>query len=185
MSTSLSVREAPPPCRSLGEYVAALVSRLGEQEPALLARLGEVVGARCARISLDQETIEVRFQAGGVVVTEPTIGEADGEGSTDRYTTLDLLDGRLEVTDAILEGRLWAKGEVESVTRIFQAIEILLDGSTRNPELQRLALDYGVDPCRHARPPGSALTVGRRIVVDPDHIPAGEGELLRRLGLLP
>jgi hypothetical protein len=118
-------------------------------------------------------------------VTEPTIGLADGEGSTDRYTTLDLLDGRLEVTDAILEGRLWAKGEVESVTRIFQAIEILLDGSTRNPELQRLALDYGVDPCRHARPPGSALTVGRRIVVDPDHIPAGEGELLRRLGLLP
>jgi hypothetical protein len=185
VSTSRSVREAPTPCRSLGEYVAALVGRLGEEEPALLARLGEVVGARCARISLDQETVEVRFRAGRVVVTEPTIGEADGEGGTDRYTTLDLLDGRLEVTDAILEGRLWAKGEVESVVRIFLAIEILLDGSTRNPELQRLALDYGVDSCRHSRPPGPALTTVRRVVVDPDHIPVGEAELLRRLGLLP
>jgi hypothetical protein len=185
MSAFRPAREAPPPCRSLGEYVAALVSRLGERDPALLARLGEVVGGRCARISLDQETVEVRFERAGVVVSEPTMGEVDGEGSTDRHTTLDLLDGRLEVTDAILAGRLWVKGEVDSVTRIFQAIEILLDGSTRNPELPRLALDYGIDPCRYARPPGSALTADRRVVIDPDPIPEGEGKLLRRLGLLP
>jgi hypothetical protein len=185
VSTSLRVREAAPPCRSLAEYVAALIERLGDEDPALLVRLGEVVGARHARITLDQETVDVHFQDGGVVVTEATCDEVDGEGSTDRQTTLDLLDGRLEVTDAILEGRLRATGEVESVVRIFQAIEILLDGSTRNPGLQRLALNYGVDPCRPGRPPGSPLTAERRVVVDPDHIPPGEAELLRRLDLLP
>jgi hypothetical protein len=183
--TSFRVREAPPPCRSLADYLAALIDRLGEEEPALLARLRQVIGARRARITLDQETVEVRFQEGGLVVTEPTNTTVDGEGGTDRSTTLDLLDGRLEVTDAIVEGRLWATGEVESVARIFQAIEILLDGSTRNPDLQRLALEYGEDPCRHARPPGSPLTATRRVVLDPDRIPAGESELLRRLDLLP
>ncbi|MEO8451708.1 MAG: SCP2 sterol-binding domain-containing protein, partial [Gemmatimonadota bacterium] len=117
MSTSISVRESPTPCRSLGVYVAALVDRLGEAEPTLLARLREVVGARRARITLDQESVDVHFEAGGLVVAATTDAEVDGEGSTDRSTTLDLLDGRLEVTDAILEGRLRAIGEVESIAR--------------------------------------------------------------------
>jgi hypothetical protein len=170
---------------SLGEYLVALVDRLGEGEPALLARLGEVVGSRLARITLDEETVEVWFQDGGIVAAKSPAAVVDGEGGTDRQTTLDLLDGRLEVTDAVLEGRLRATGDVESVARIFHAIEILLDGSTRNPGLQRLALAYREDPSRPASPPGPPLNAGRRVVVDPEHLPAAEAELLRRLDLLP
>ncbi|MEO8450590.1 MAG: hypothetical protein ABI647_12395, partial [Gemmatimonadota bacterium] len=65
------------------------------------------------------------------------------------------------------------------------AIEILIDGSTRNPDLQRLSLEFGEDPCHQTRPPGSPLPANRRVIIDPDRMPADEHELLRRLDLLP
>jgi hypothetical protein len=175
-----------PPCRTLREYVIALVDRLAAEEPALHARLRTVVGTRTARIRLDDETVFARFDGATLVVLDATdTMEADGEGGTDRRTTLDLLAGRIEVTDAILDGRLDATGEIEDLVRIFQAIEILLDGSTRNPSLQHLALDYGGDPCRPAPAPGAAASAWRRVSLDPDRPSRGELDMLRRLDLLP
>jgi hypothetical protein len=168
-------------CRTLGEYLAALVERLDEVEPLLLDRLREVVGARVARITLDDETVACRFAGERLLVDDSeTPGTVDGEGGTDRLTTLRLLDGSLEVTESILQGRLDARGDSESLARIFQAIEILLDASTRIPRLPRLAAAYEADPCRPARPPvrerpGEAMAATR----------AAERELLRRLDLLP
>jgi hypothetical protein len=160
------------------------VERLGAGEPAALARLREVVAGRRARITLDDETVDVWFERGRLI-TRPSEEEVEvtGGGATDRLTTLDLLNGYLEVTDAILDGRLLATGEIENLARIMQAIEILLDGSTRIPALQQLARDYRVDPCRAA----AASRVGgerrRRAALD---APADdERELLGRLGLLP
>ncbi len=185
MTTPTTPRPAPP-CRPLGEYVSALVHRLGMRESELLARLRRVVGARRARITLDDETVEVAFDRGTLAVTPPGNGTVDGEGATDRPTTLDLLDGRLELTAALLEGRLRATGEIENLARIFQAIEILLDGAARNPGLQGLALDYREDPCRPAPPPlPRPAPASPSFLIDPDHVPAGQRELLRRLDLLP
>src|SRR5690606_32088629 len=124
-------------------------------------------GARSARIRLDRESVIVRFQGEELVVTESTGKEAvDGDGRTDRVTTLRLLDGSLEVTEAILQGRLDARGEVEDLSRILQAIEVLLDASTRVPDLPRLAVAYESDPCRPSRPPvrehpGAAASAAR------------------------
>lgn len=175
-----------PPCRTLREYVVELVQRLGAQAPALHARLREVVGTRTARIRLDDETVFARFDGASLVVLDATDGmEADGTGGTDRGTTLDLLAGRLEVTDAILDGRLDATGEIEDLVRIFQAIEILLDGSTRNPMLQHLAFDYDIDPCRPRPAPATGASAWRRVSLDPDRPSRGELEMLRRLDLLP
>jgi hypothetical protein len=95
----------------------------------------------------------VTFDAdGGLSVEEP--GRAvDGEGATDRQTVLDILDAYVEVTDAILDGRLAITGATDDVARMFVAIEILLDGSTRIPSLQQLARDFREDPCREPRRP--------------------------------
>jgi hypothetical protein len=181
-----SVRDVPTPCRTLVEYLTALIRRLGQEEPHLLTRLRTVVGARRARIGLDDEIVEVWFDGPELkVVPGPTDVPVDGEGSTDRFTTLDILDGRLEVTDAVLEGRLRATGEVESLARIFQAIDILLDGSARNPALQELSLDYGGDPCRRGRPPRPSGTGPRRVMIDPARVAAAERDMLHRLELLP
>ncbi len=183
MSTTLHT--TPQPCRTFGEYMSALIARLNELEPALVRRLREVVGERRARLVLDKEAIEIRFAEGNLVVTEASDGVVDGEGATDRETTLHILAGRLEVTTALLEGRIRATGEIENLVRIFQAIEILLDGACRNPSLQKLSLDYTSDPCRESLAPGSRFTAARRVFLDPDQLPAGERAMLGRLGLLP
>ena len=164
-----------PPCRTLEEYVRELIGRLGAADPPALERMRAVVDGRRARIVLDEEAVDVAF-----VGDELQIGPADsveGVGVTDRATTLELLDGYLEVTDAILDGRLDVTGTVDDVERMFLAIEILLDVAARAPGLQELAADYRADPCREPRraPPPPA--------------PAAQSEteraLLDRLGLLP
>lgn len=172
------------PCRSLGEYVAELLARLEAGEPAALARMREVVGARRARIALDAEVVEVAFTSAGWTVEPPRPGgRVDGDGGSDRAATLALLDGWLEVTDALLDGAIEARGSLEDVSRMFQAIEILLDASTRVPALQELAGDYRRDPCRAA--PTHRRERPRRTPYPPDPIGEDESAVLRRLGLLP
>ena len=168
----------PATCRTLAEYIKALVTALGEHEPASLQRLHAIVGARRARITLDDETVLVRFVRDRLVA-EPASRDvvADGSGETDRQTTLDLLDGALEVTEAIQQGRLHATGEVEGLVRIFQVVEILLDASTRVPALQQLSAAYIRDPCRAA--PLRCGVTRRAAGTD------GEAGMLRRLDLMP
>lgn len=181
-----------PPCRSLEEYVEELVRRLDEGEPRLGDRIREVVGARSAAVGLDEERVLVRFRDGELAVrpVEEPPADVDGRGWTDRRTVLNILDGYLEVTTAILDGRLRARGPVDDVTRMFRAIEIFLDGSTRIPPLRRLADSYRDDPClppppsfdeRHptpdATPPDAPPFPGRP--------GPRERELLDRLDLLP
>jgi hypothetical protein len=165
-----------PPCRTLTEYVGELVARLGAADPEALERMRAVVDGRRARIVVGDEAVDVRF-SGDDLLVEPADGAPDGTGMTDRATTLELLDGYLEVTDAILDGRLDVTGTVDDVERMFLAIEILLDVAARAPALQDLAADYRADPCREPRrAPPPPLSVAR-----------GESEraLLDRLGLLP
>ncbi len=166
-----------PPCRTLAEYVTELIGRLGAADPPALERMRTVVDGRRARVVLGDEAVDVTF-AGDELLVEPSAsGAADGEGVTDRATTLELMDGYLEVTDAILDGRLDVTGTVDDVERMFLAIEILLDVAARAPALQDLAADYRADPCREPR----------RAPPPPLPAPSHESEqaLLDRLGLLP
>jgi hypothetical protein len=166
-----------PPCRTLAEYVGELIRRVGAADPAALARMRTVVDGRRARIVLDDEAVDVAFAGERLRVEPAGAGAVDGTGVTDRATTLELLDGYLEVTDAILDGRLDVTGGVDDVERMFGAIEILLDVAARTPALQDLAADYRADPCR----------AQRRSPPPPPPARSGESEraLLDRLGLLP
>jgi hypothetical protein len=175
-----------PPCRTLAEYVTELVSRLGQEEPSRLSRLREVVGSRRARIRLDKEVVLVQFEGANLVVRDGgDEAPVDGMGSTDRETTLALLAAETELTDAIVSGRLDAHGEVEDLTRIFIAIEILLDASSRSPMLQGLARDFENDPCRATRTDWAHRRKPAPVPVDPDRRPASEHQMLSRLDLLP
>src|SRR5215468_7074720 len=89
-------------CRSLGEYIEALVEELGRADPAALARMGEIVGSRRARIAVDDESVDVKIVADALVVETSSADAVDGEGMTDRGTVLDLIDGYIDVADAIL-----------------------------------------------------------------------------------
>jgi len=159
---------------TLGEYVTALIARLGEADPEALARMQRVVGRRRARIALDDEAIDVAFVPHGLDVQPATVdAPIDGEGATSRETVVALLDGRLEVTDAILQGYLRVTGTADDVSRMFVAIEILLDVSARAPALQALA-----ETLRGAAPAVPATAVS------PWEAQSREDEMLARLGLL-
>jgi hypothetical protein len=165
---------------SIKEYIEALISRLGEGDPAALARLRQVVGLRRAWISLDDETVEVRFTKRGLEVRTDLSKATDGSGVTDRQTVLDILDARLEVLDAILLGRLRIQGDVEEINRIVLAIEILLDASTRDPALQELA-----EQLRAESVPRRLRPIPTRMSWHPFRPSPAEQEMLRRLDLLP
>ena len=176
----------PQGCRTLGEYITELVARLRAGEPRLFQRLRQVVGDRRARMTLDDESVVVEFKGDRLEIS-PDVADSPvaGDGGCDRETTLRLLGGYGEVTGAILEGSLRASGDIESLARIFQAIEILLDASSRNPSLVALSRSYSLDPCR-PRPRSAFPRVERDpIVMQPSKLPAFERALLNRLDLLP
>jgi hypothetical protein len=166
-----------PPCRTLEEYVGELIRRLGAADAPALERMRAVVDGRRARIVLDDEAVDVAFAGDDLHVAPAGSAIVEGVGVTDRATTLELLDGYLEVTDAILDGRLDVTGTVDDVERMFLAIEILLDVAARAPALQELAADYRADPCREPRrsPPAPSPATDRE----------PERALLDRLGVLP
>ncbi len=170
--------------RTLGEYVSALIAALGRADPAALARLKRIVAHRRARIRLDDEAVEVRFVSEALVV-EPATGlsPVDGTGATDRATVFDLMDGHLEVSDAISTGRLDVVAEVDAVAVMFTAIEILIDASSRSPELQALAREFR----EHSggEPPVRAVRGHPGAVRPAEGVATHESALLARLDLLP
>lgn len=176
-------RAAGPPCRSLADYVRGLLTALDASDPSAGWRLRQLVDGRSAVLVLDDEQVRVHTTPDGDVVVDddPAGPAADGVGITDRRTVLDLLDGTLEVSAAVLDGRLQARGAPRDVAAIFTAIEIILDASTRSPQLQHLAADYRADPCR----PSHAPMVGGGGSGSWLALPDGERRLLAALDLLP
>jgi len=169
-----------PTERKLADYMAELLERLEASDPAAYARLRHVVGGRRGRVVLDADSVDAGFGPAGLTTRPSTGGPVDGVGATDRETTLDLMDGYLEVTDAILDGRLEVRGSVEDVARIFLAVELLLDVSARSPSLQALAQEFraGV-PRGRPRRASRGRDWHRAVPLD------RERELLERLDLLP
>jgi hypothetical protein len=160
---------------TFSEWVLALIGTLESEEPALALRLRDLVGHRVARMQLDDETIDVLYRRGRLVVTAAgaTQRKPDGIGRTGRAAAAALLDGRLEVTDAIIEGRLELRGDTDAIARIGVAIEILLEASARVPELRVLAEEFRDEA-------GS----GAAAAENPRTNPLQELELLARLHLL-
>jgi hypothetical protein len=182
----MSIEPSPPEGpMSLGGYVEALVTSLGAADPEALARLRRVVGQRRARIVLDYDAVDVEFQRDRLVVGAAGSGRVHGEGATDRDTVLDLLDGHLEVTDAILDGRMRVRGATDATVRMFTAIEILLDASSRVPALQALAGHFRRHPPSAPRAEPVAAPPVRRTAWYPHERPSEEDALLARHDLLP
>lgn len=168
---------------SLADYISELIRFLGEAHPAALLRMRNVVGARRARIILDRESVDVSFDGGSFNVTPAGADNVvDGVGETDSDTVLDLLNGYLEVTEAILTGRMLIQGDTDDISRIFIAIEILLGASPRTPALQALAQSFEQD--RQGRSRRGRPDQGRPTFY-PFASSQAEEQLLARLELLP
>lgn len=175
--------EQPADCRPLADYIGDLIDTLASRHQHHFARLRDVVGASAARIQVDDEVVDVCFEGDQLVVDPGGTRAVEGSGTTDTATVLDVLDGVLEVSDAIHRDRLHVVGAADSVSRMFVALEILLDASARGPDLQRIAAQFRADPC-HQRVLEAHAEVGQ-LGKYPQAVSDAELELLASLGLLP
>jgi hypothetical protein len=168
---------------TLGEYIAELLDALGTTHPAALVRIRQVVGDRRACIVLDSEAVDISFGPVSLRI-EPAVDavSVDGVGATDSATVLALLDGYLEVTDAILDGQLRVSGAAEDIARMLIAMEILLDASPRIPALQALATRFQLQKRRQR---SRSMPDPQNLSWYPFSCVSSEYELLSRLDLLP
>lgn len=177
----------------LGRYVAALVEALRHGDAVAMQRLRDVVGRRRARLTMDDEEVEVHFRGPRLVISEcdgrcvlhagaPLRG-VDGVGAMQRRTVAALLRGQLEVTDAILQGRIGVRGRVEDNARILTAIEIMLDAATRLPALRGLSRRFLADTSQ--QDDAASLAGPTRYRFRRDAPASAELSLLRKLDLLP
>ena len=165
--------------------MSALIEALHQCDPDAYDRMCHVVRQRSARIQLDDESVIVRMNL-GVLQVDPSTCDNDGftgEGKTTRATVLALLNGSLEVSDAILSGLIIVYGELDQINRMFQAIEIMLDASPRCPELQKLSRMY----LRETGPPALAGNAAAFELPSwyPFAVPPDEMQLLAKYDLLP
>lgn len=137
-------------------YVEQLIRVLALGAPRSLQRLRAAVGTQKAGLRLDDELILVYFDGltdGATFHVEPVAQIPSGLpwGATDTATVLALLHGEFELTDAVAAGYLDAHGNIEQVTAIMVAIEIIIDAATRVPGLSALARSFGNERGRNGR----------------------------------
>lgn len=167
MSTDTEVRT------SLATWIARLVRALDHDPSGAGARLRTVVEGSRARVALDGETVLVRMRDSELEITSDDPAAAvDGAGSTTSSTVLAVLGGELEVLAAVEDGLIHVVGTLEATTRMFLAIELLLDGSARVPALRDLAAGFAAE--HSPVPPGIRRRLGG----------TGEAALLAKLDLL-
>jgi hypothetical protein len=136
------------PSRHLAGYLRVLVDRLHRWEPDRASAIRRLVAGRRARIVLGNEAAVIYFTGRRFVAREAPVSPNPKApyGITDRSTVVAILAGFLELSDAITDGRLDLRGTTDDVIDMCAAIEVLIDASTRIPELQALARDFRGDP---------------------------------------
>ncbi len=158
-------------------WLPALVDALDVDPAGAGTRLREVIAGRCARITLDDDTVIV--EAGGdgrvTVRTDDPNSLPDGTGATTSDVVLALIDGLVEVDQVIESGALEIRSSIDDALWMHRVIELLLDGSSRVARLRELA-----DAFRLQAPPGD----GAALVAWRDGGRAAEIDTLGRLGLL-
>ena len=159
---------------SLWEWIEGLVEALHDDPWGTGDRLHDLVQGYTARILLDDEAVLVSMPGRRLERLPPSSAvRLDGSGSTTSAVVVAVLDGGLELTDAVERGLVQAQGSTDAVLRMFHAIELILDASSRVPALRLLADEFRRAAAEEAE---GALEQAASLV-------SGEEALLDRLGV--
>ncbi len=158
----------------LAAWITELVEALDRDRFGAGRRLRQVVDGYRARIVLDGEAVLVSMDHDEIAIgPDDPDAAVDGWGATTTDVVLAILAADIEVAEAVERGQLQIMGATEAVARILHAIELLLDGSARVPELRHLAARF-IDEAGTTPLSASAPTDVRVV----------EEAMLERLGLL-
>ena len=92
-------------------------------------------------IVVDGEPAHVSFSPGRAEVRRAAL-PAPVYAETTRTAILDRADGRVSLTSAILEERLFLRGDVQALLRCHDAFVAYLNGAVRSPSLPPLLRRY-------------------------------------------
>jgi hypothetical protein len=159
---------------SLWDWIEALVEALEDDPWGAAERLRDLVQGYTARIVLDDEAVLVTMPGRRLDRLPPSSAvPLDGSGSTTSAVVVAILERGLELTDAVERGLIQAQGSTEAVLRMFHAIELILDASSRVPALRLLADEF----CR------TAFEEAEGVLQQAASLVSGEEALLGRLGV--
>jgi hypothetical protein len=160
-------------------WIPELVAALDTDRCGAGVQLWSAVVGRSARITLDDDTVFVRCTSvGRLEVRSAENGDVtavDGEGSTTTFAVHALLDGEIELNQAVVDGRIDIRSSIDDALWMYRVVELLLDGSSRVPRLRELKRQfYGDSPSPDSRPEFTGWVIGAS---------NAERSMLERLGL--
>lgn len=98
--------------------------------------LVETVGQMRVALKVGEEALFVSFRGGEFWVRLGTSGDADAHVVTDRGTIEDLLKGRTDLDEAILDGRLIVRAPIDDLIRLHDGLQAYVRAAVTTPRHQ-------------------------------------------------
>ncbi|MEV0290710.1 hypothetical protein AB0H36_41830 [Kribbella sp. NPDC050820] len=125
-------------------WLPELVAALDTDHCGAGAQLRSILTGRTARIGLDDDIVLVESLAESemrVQADDPGVA-CDGSGFTTTVVVLGLLDADLEIDQAVRSGGIEIRSPISDTLWMYRMIELLLDASSRVPQLRELARQF-------------------------------------------
>ena len=129
---------------SHGEFAAFLsesLDALRVATPSLFAGVCDRMDGWSVDFRVGDSDIALRFEAGAFRIESPG-AESAVLVATTKHTILDLVDGHLALEDAIWTDRFHLRGELASLSRFFDSLQLYLQGAVRIPGFASLLDRY-------------------------------------------
>lgn len=123
-------------------FVERALGVLAAESPAAYHRLADQLRPAPAGLEVDGESFSIDVRGDRLRVVR---GPPHGPGGRVRAggeVILDLIDGRTEVLEAVVGGRLDVRGDVEAVLRLARGLGAFVEGAVRAPGLRELLDEY-------------------------------------------
>jgi hypothetical protein len=118
---------------SIRELLSDSFGVIGRELPLGLAALTEVLSEKVVRITVDEESIDVRVDRGSLEAEPASEIVADASIVTGSQTISDVLAARVSLRDAVLSGKLHVKAELSSVSTLHEGLLVYTHAAVRCP----------------------------------------------------
>jgi hypothetical protein len=128
--------------RDFFEFMGSALDCLRAEVPVAYVEMGRRLGSRRLRLHVDGSVRVLRWADPRLLLEDPTQRRWDCELAVQRPTIEALLEGRMDLVDALLADWLQLRGAPAAVSDAYDALSMFLRGAIRSPSLPALLDDY-------------------------------------------
>ena len=123
---------------TVASLLAESFSRLPVEQRAAYDRCVGLLAGDSVELTVDQEAFFVVFEPGLARIDRVATGRLLATVRTSTEAILGVLDDRLELDDAVLQGQLQVRSELDDLTRVHDALLAYAHGGVRSPSFPGL-----------------------------------------------